>query len=76
MCWDCFKKTEKGKEIAKRYEPQAYIHPWCGRRFEIMRQWWGVLAEPRTCCVEVCDIGLQNCEDAKKRWCGSQEKGI
>jgi len=76
MCWECFKKTDEGKEVAKRYELQAYIHPWCGKRFEIIRQWWGVLAEPRTCCVEVCDIGPQGCEEAKKRWDSSEDKEL
>ena len=74
MCWGCFKKTDEGKEVAKRYELQDYVHPWCGRRFEIMRQWWEILTEPRTCCVEVCDTGPQGCEEAKKRWGSYKEE--
>ena len=67
-CWECFKKTERGKEVAKRFEPLAYMHPWCGKSFEIERQFWDLAADPEVCCLEICGLGPSKCTIAEKNW--------
>lgn len=69
-CWECFKKTEKGQELAKKLERLnellPYSHPWCGKTFQIRREWWNEEADPQMCCIEHCDPNL--CETASKHW--------
>lgn len=69
MCWECFKKTEKGREIARQYEKEEITHPWCGKRFSIEKRWVELLSEPRIICEEVCDLGPDKCNAASERIC-------
>ncbi len=66
FCWECFKKTEKGMEVAKMYELVAYDHPWCRKKFGVERRFIDLLSDPEVCCRELCnDIG--SCKIAKER---------
>jgi len=67
MCWACFKKTEKGMEIALQYEKEPLKHPWCGKEFMIEHRWIGLFSEPAVLCVEMCELGPDNCVEAKRR---------
>lgn len=75
MCWECFKKTEKGKRVLERIEERKeaerlipYTHPWCGKEFMIEKQDWEIEASPRMCCIERCGKDVNNCEIAAKYW--------
>lgn len=68
MCWTCFSKTQRGKEVAKENELLEYNHPWCGKKFEIKKIWWTMEADPQMCCTEHCEIDPHLCEIAKKNW--------
>jgi len=74
MCWECFKKTEKGQRVSKGLETKKweremlpYKHPWCDKTFLIERQWWNMEAEPQMCCIECCG-DPNNCDIATKNW--------
>jgi ribosomal protein L37AE/L43A len=67
MCWECFKKTERGSEIAKLYEKEEMTHPWCGKKFSIEKRWLQLLSEPGIICEEICDLGPGECKVASGR---------
>lgn len=66
MCWTCFTKTEKGKEVARMFEKETVHHPWCGKDFAIERRWLDILSEPSVLCIEICELGPENCSDARQ----------
>ena len=74
MGWECFKKTDKGKEVARRFELIHYSHPWCQKTFEIEKQFWDLAADPEVCCLELCAIGASKCDVAQKNWRGEPEE--
>jgi len=65
LCWECFKKTDKGREVAKTYELVAYEHPWCRRKFGVARRFLELLSEPEVCCRELC-ADLASCKIAEE----------
>ncbi|GEM_PF-1189838 len=69
LCWECFKKTEEGKEVAKRYELVAYEHPWCQKKFGLERRFLELLNEPEVCCRELCK-DLASCRIAEGHGAG------
>ncbi len=66
LCWECFKKTDRGKEIARMYELVAYEHPWCKKKFGIERKFLDLLSDPTVCCQELCS-DITSCEIIKDR---------
>lgn len=66
LCWECFKKTDRGREIARMYELVAYEHPWCKKKFGIERKFLGLLSDPTVCCQELCN-DIASCEEYKER---------
>jgi len=67
MCWNCFSKTERGAEVAKRYEVVTIKHSWCGNEFKVERQFVEIASDPGVVCAELCELGPESCEIAKSR---------
>ena len=53
------KTTEKNSAL--------YIHPWCGKRFLIKKEFWAIEANPKMKCI-LCSEKPSECETAKKHW--------
>ena len=68
MCWECFRKTEAGQRVARERQLLLYVHPWCGKQFQIMAKWWDIEADPQMCCIELCDVEVNSCKIADKHW--------
>ena len=62
----CFRCALEEKPHLVEYERLEYVHPWCGRKFLIERQWWEIEASPQMCCIEHCKPN--SCEIASRRW--------
>lgn len=45
-----------------------YIHPWCGKKFEIEREFWDIAARSQECC-RGCQIN-HSCVEIEKQWMG------
>jgi hypothetical protein len=71
MCWECFKKTEKGKKVLKLREEEAedekpvlYTHPWCGKTFIIKKWLLEFEYDAQKVCIDICG-DVNSCETAK-----------
>jgi len=66
-CWHCFKKSLPSKKVWD-LEDHPYKHPWCGKTFKIKGDDWEFEADPKSCCIEHCDVECNSCVIANEHW--------